>query len=120
MTEKEARDYLETAGLSMNKIEEHSDSTPEGEVIRQSPETNTEIEKDATVDVYISIGPKEKPPLSHSVTFTVPYTLEETEDEEDVEREPQTVKIYRDDLNNSTSEVYEEEEITEEIGRAHV
>src|SRR5699024_610319 len=27
MTEKEARDYLETAGLSMNKIEEHSDST---------------------------------------------------------------------------------------------
>src|SRR5699024_3575887 len=114
MTEKEARDYLETAGLSMNKIEEHSDSTPEGEVIRQSPETNTELEKDATVDVYISIGPKEKPPLSHSVTFTVPYTLDETEDEEDVELEPQTVKIYIDDMNNSSSDVDEEQEITED------
>src|SRR5699024_3077946 len=112
MTEKEARDYLETAGLSMNKIEEHSDSTPEGEVIRQSPETNTELEKDATVDVYISIGPEEKPPLSHSVTFTVPYTLEDTEDEEDIK--PQTVKIYIDDMNNSISDVYQKEEITED------
>src|SRR5699024_10065592 len=112
--EKVAQDYLETSELSMNKIEEHSHSTPEGEVIRQSAETNTELEKEATVDVYISIGPKEKPPLSHSVTFTVPYTLDETEDEEDVELEPQTVKIYIDDMNNSISDVYEEEEITED------
>ena len=117
MTEKEAKDYLEKVGLSMNKIEEHSDSTPKGEVIRQDPETNTALEKGATVDVYLSIGPEEKPPVSHSVTFTVPYTLEKDEnnDDEDGEaKEPQTVKIYIDDMNHSISDVFNEEEITED------
>src|SRR5690625_5758831 len=82
MTEGEAKEYLEKVGLSMNKEEEHSDSTPKGEIIRQSPESNTALEKGATVDVYISIGPEEKPPASHSVTFTVPYTLDQERSEE--------------------------------------
>src|SRR5690625_455321 len=114
MTEGEAKEYLEKVGLSMNKEEEHSDSTPKGEVIRQSPESNTALEKGATVDVYISIGPEEKPPASHSVTFTVPYTLDQEEDEEGDDLEPQTVKIYIDDMNHSISEVYKEEDINED------
>lgn len=112
MTETEAKDYLANAGLSMNKINEHSESVPEGEVIRQNPESNTALEKGTTVDVYISIGPKEKPPVSHSITFTVPYTLPEPE--EDEEPEQQTVKIYIDDMNHSLTDVYHEEEITED------
>lgn len=112
MTEAEAKDYLDKVGLTMNKTEEHSDSTPKGEVTRQNPETNTLLEKGATVDVFISIGPEEKPPTSHSVTFTIPYTLEQDDDED--EKEPQTVKIYIDDMNHSISDVFEEEEITQD------
>src|SRR5690625_8009153 len=73
MTEKEARDYLEKNNLTMNKEEESSESTPKGEVIRQEPEAGTDLNEGSTVDVYVSLGPEEKPPISHDVTFIVPY-----------------------------------------------
>lgn len=122
MTEGEAKDYLEKAGLSMNKKEEYSDTTPTGEVTRQSPETNAALEKGSTVDVHISIGQKQKPPSSHTVTFTVPYSLEtnDEEDEEDInvdeddDPQPQDVKIYIEDKDHSISNVFEEEEITKD------
>src|SRR5699024_5178171 len=74
MTESEAKDYLEDNNLKMNKLEENSESVPEGEVIRQNPETDTDLEEGSTVDVYISIGEEEKPPTFHTVSFTVSYT----------------------------------------------
>src|SRR5699024_2659165 len=49
-SESEAKKYLEDRKLKMNKLEENSDSVPEGEVIRQNPEANTELEEGATVD----------------------------------------------------------------------
>jgi len=76
MTEQEARDYLNNRNLNMNAVEEHSDTTPEGEVIRQSPGQGTELEEGSTVNVYVSAGPEERPPRSHTITYTVPYESE--------------------------------------------
>lgn len=112
MTEKEAKDYLDSHGLVMNKIEENSEEIDSGKVIRHTPDVNAELEKGDTVDVYISIGPKEKPPVSHYVTFTVPYTLDK-DSEENEGRKEQAVKIYIDDMNHQISDLYEEDYITE-------
>ncbi|MFA1818618.1 Stk1 family PASTA domain-containing Ser/Thr kinase [Virgibacillus oceani] len=106
VTEQEARDYLEENNLVMNLHEENSDS-PEGEVTRQEPAANTELEEGSTVDVYISIGPEELPPVSHAVNYTVPF-------EPDEEIEEETVRVYISDMNNDLSEVYIEEAITED------
>src|SRR5699024_1601465 len=86
---------------------------PKGEVIDQSPEANTMVEKGNTVDVSISLGPKEKPPRSQTISFTVPYSPDKTaeEDEDPVE---QTVKIYIEDTDHHISEVFKEEKITED------
>ncbi|WP_404459217.1 Stk1 family PASTA domain-containing Ser/Thr kinase [Oceanobacillus kapialis] len=113
MTEDEARSYLEENDLTMNKVEENSEEVPEGEVIRQEPSSNTEVEPGSTVNVYISLGPDEKPPESHTISFTVPYNPE-TEQEEGEDPVEQTVQIYIGDMNNDLSEVYQEETITED------
>lgn len=110
LTQNEAADYLESQGLKIVSHEENSDTVPEGQVIRQEPNANTELEKGSTVDVYISIGPEKKPPVSHKVTFTVPYTKNNDENEEGLEE--QIVLIYVDDMNSNISEVYQEDHIT--------
>jgi serine/threonine-protein kinase len=107
MTEQEARDYLEGNNLVMNLHHENSDSVPEGEVTRQEPAANTELEEGSTVNVYISTGPEELPPVSHSVNYTVQF-------EPDEENEEEIVRVYVSDMNNDLSEVYVEETITED------
>jgi serine/threonine-protein kinase len=114
MTEEEAKSYLEEQNLSINVIEEHSENVPEGEVIRQSPESGAELNEGSTVDVYLSAGPEEQTPISHSVSYTVPYTAEEDEEDDEEDKEEQVVRIYIDDADNDLSEVYLEESITEE------
>jgi serine/threonine-protein kinase len=135
MTEAEAKEYLDRKQLVMNVREESSENVPEGEVIRQEPKADTELKEGASVDVYISLGPEEKPPVSHDVTFTVPYNPKEEdeaqdqnkdeekdqdketenkpEQEADGDEEPeQTVEIYIGDMNHDISEVFKEEKIT--------
>ena len=122
MTEEEAGKYLENHKLKMNVNEANSESVPKGEVIKQDPEAETALEEGSTVNVTISIGPEKKPPVSHSVTYTVPYSLKEddveTDDgqdgEEDKEKKEQIIRIYIGDMNNDISEVYKEEAITED------
>jgi len=126
MTEEEAKTYLEDKNLVMNVIEENSGNVPKGEIIKQSPESGTELEEGATVDVYLSMGPEEKPPVSHSVSYTVPYLSDEKEESEDEgegeeseeeqkdEKTEQTVRIYIGDANHDLSEVFMEETITED------
>ncbi|MEC5422742.1 Stk1 family PASTA domain-containing Ser/Thr kinase [Virgibacillus sp. C22-A2] len=118
MTKQEASDYLTNNNLTMNTIDENSENVPEGEVVRQDPGANTELKEGDTVNVYISIGPEEKPPVSHSITYTVPYNPESSEGEEDEENEEeqveQIVRIYIADMNNNLAEVYKEEAITED------
>ncbi|GAB3793744.1 Stk1 family PASTA domain-containing Ser/Thr kinase [Virgibacillus kimchii] len=107
MTEEEAREYLEENNLIINVQQENSDSVPEGEVIRQEPGSNTELEEGSTVTVVISTGPEALPPVSHTVNYTVPF-------EADEENEEETVRVYIGDVNNDISEVYIEETITED------
>src|SRR5690625_1612823 len=103
LNEQEARDFLEANELKVNVIEEHSDTVEKGYVIRQEPAAQTELEKGATVTVYISKGPKQLPPAQHTVSFTVPYTGEDGE--------KQTVLIYINDMENDLANVYLSEEI---------
>lgn len=115
MTEDEARHYLEANKLIMQVKEESSETVPEGEVIRQEPEADTDVEEGETIDVYISIGPDEKPPTSKDVTFTVRYNPDEEdldEDEDSDEKPEQTVEIYIDDTSHDLSELFQEETIT--------
>ncbi|MBT2216889.1 Stk1 family PASTA domain-containing Ser/Thr kinase [Virgibacillus dakarensis] len=114
MTEDEAKAYLDEQNLTMNVLEEHSDSVPEGEVIKQDPEPGTKLGEGSTVDVHISTGPKEKPPASKKVTFTVPYNPDQPTDEDSGKVKEQTVKIYIADMNRSISEVAEQETITKD------
>ncbi len=106
MTEEKAMDTLKEQGLSANIQDEHSETVPKGEVIRQEPESGKEMSEGDTVDVYISSGPEEKPPKNHQVTFTVPYSLSGENDESDTPPE-QTVKIYIGDKNRTITEVYD-------------
>lgn len=123
MTEDEVKKYLDDNGLKMNKIEEHSDSVEKGQVIKQDPQSNTDLEKGETVDVYISTGPEEKPPVTHTVTFTVPYDADDAPGQEDDDKEeqdkdknePQTVRIYiKDADHDDITEVYKEDQITKD------
>ncbi|GEN30382.1 serine/threonine-protein kinase [Cerasibacillus quisquiliarum] len=111
MTLEQAKSYLEDNGLKMNKKEEHSEAVSKGHVIRHSPDSGASLNKEATVDVYVSIGPEEKPPASQEVTFTVPYT-EKDDNNDDEKRKEQTVKIYIKDLEHQISKVYKEDKIT--------
>src|SRR5699024_9269810 len=85
-----------------------------------SPDSGTELEAGDTVDVYVSVGPEEIPPTSHTITYTVPYTgdpgEENPEEEEEENEEPveQIVRIYIGDMENNISDVYEEMTITED------
>src|SRR5699024_8832907 len=113
-TRKEAEDYLTEQGFKMNLIEENSEDVEVDYVIKQNPEQNTELTKGSTVDVYVSIGPVEKPPERYSRKLTVPYTGEIDEENEEEEPVEQIVRIYIGDMNHNLSEVYKEETITED------
>lgn len=113
MTKQDAIDNLREQGLSANIIEENSENAAEGEVIRQDPEPYTEMEKGAKVDVYISKGAEEKPPVQASRKFTVTYNPEQQSENPDKPVE-QSVKIYIDDVNRSISDVAESDTITKD------
>lgn len=122
MTEAQVREYLDKNNLKIALNEEHSNTTEEGKVIRQSPESGTDLEEGDTVTVYISIGPKELPPSSHTITYTVLYTGDQQEEEEASEDEgtesaepvEQVIRIYIGDVDNNISDVFDEITITED------
>ena len=109
LTLEQLKDYAKKNGLKLDLSEEYSDHAPEGTVIRQDPAANTELTEGSVVKAVISKGKKELPPKSHNVTFTVPFQPEENEEGELASS--QTVQIYVEDLNNSLSNVFHEDEI---------
>ena len=57
-TREEAEEALEEAGLTVEVVEEHSDSVPTaGEVISQSLDPGEEIDEGSVVEVVVSAGP---------------------------------------------------------------
>ncbi|GGF11432.1 serine/threonine protein kinase [Halobacillus andaensis] len=106
-TEEEARSYLSDNGLEASVSEEYSDEVPEGEVIRQDPESLSEVSEGSTVNLVVSLGPEEEQPRDETIEVNVPF-------DEESEQEEQQVLVYVDDMNNRISEVYSEEMITED------
>jgi eukaryotic-like serine/threonine-protein kinase len=120
MTEEEAQSYLDKNNLNGSFIEQPSDEVEQGVVIRQEPAAGNSVEENGSVDVYISTGPENLPPATHTVTFTVPYepaepeSGEETDEatEEEQEPVPQRVQIYVGDADHDITELYDERSIT--------
>lgn len=123
-TEDQLQNYEESSGLKITiTSREHSSSVPEGQVISQKPSANSKVEKGEEIRVVLSKG-KEKQPIKHIIqTITIPYTgeqsFEEESDEEaeenfDVVKVPQTVRVYIQDRSHSMADVYDEFTITED------
>lgn len=119
MDEFSARDYLTDQNLVAKVSETYSSEIEEGDVISQSPEAGTEVAEDSVVELVISLGEEEQPPLTHEVTVTVPYTLDELEstedpDEPEPETIPQEVRLFIDDRDHALTDLYETEMIVED------
>jgi eukaryotic-like serine/threonine-protein kinase len=125
MTEDEAQSYLDKNNLNGNFIEQPSDEVEEGIVIRHDPEEGESVEENGSVDVYISTGPENLPPATHTVTFTVPYEPTEPDEGEGAETDetgeptteaqdpiPQKLQIYVGDADHDITELYDERSIT--------
>lgn len=52
-----AKIKIETAELVYKEEYEYHDTIPSGDIIRQEPKVNTEVEKGSTVTVFVSMGP---------------------------------------------------------------
>ncbi|RLL45272.1 Stk1 family PASTA domain-containing Ser/Thr kinase [Oceanobacillus piezotolerans] len=123
-SQAEAISYLEDKGLQANIINENSNNVEEGNVIRQSPASGSELAPGDTVDVYVSNGPEELPPETKEITVFVPYEPPESEESPEGETETnpeqpepveQTVRIYIKDMEHEDiSVVYDEQVITED------
>lgn len=123
LTVEEATKYLDSNQLKIKVDEAHSDTVGAGLIIEQDPGPAEKLTKGDTVSVVVSLGKKELPPRSHSVTFVVPFEpkahpVEVEPGEEDEGQEPkyaydteQTVQIYVDDLDHSITDVFKEEVI---------
>ncbi|QGH34491.1 Stk1 family PASTA domain-containing Ser/Thr kinase [Gracilibacillus salitolerans] len=108
----EATDYLTDRDLSADIQEVHHDEVEEGYVIEQNPSANEEVEKGEVVKLTVSKGPEPKSQITHTESFTIPYTGEVNEETD--EPEPQEVSIYVEDVNNRISELYQEVEMITE------
>ncbi|WP_182199112.1 Stk1 family PASTA domain-containing Ser/Thr kinase [Paraliobacillus salinarum] len=116
MSEAEAKDYLSNNNLSYDTTEEYAENVEKGEVISHSPKSGAELEEGETVQLVISLGQKEKPPISHNVSFTVPY-IGKTEGQGESANNgnaPQFVRVYVDDMNNDLTTLYETQTIRED------
>ncbi|HLS22838.1 MAG TPA: Stk1 family PASTA domain-containing Ser/Thr kinase [Pseudogracilibacillus sp.] len=105
----QARDYAKRNSLKLEIKEAYSDSVEKNHVISQNPRANSELEEGSTVTVTISKGPEEKPPRTHSVTFTVPF--EPTTGPDGELQKEQLVQIYVGDMNENISNVFHEAKI---------
>ena len=72
-----AKMKIEKAGLVYKEEYEFHDTIPSGDIIRQEPKVNTEVEKDSTVVVYVSKGPAS----GDSGLVKVPSVVNMTEEE---------------------------------------
>lgn len=86
--------------------EEYHDTVSEGLVIRQEPGADSQVSKGSKVKVVISKGKKEIPPKTVFIEVTVPY-------EPVIEGQPQEVQIYVNDMNQSITDPFITEYITE-------
>lgn len=76
MTEDQVKDSLNSFNLGYQKGgEEASDTVEAGKVVRQDPQTNTQVEKNSVVTVYFSSGPAESDTPETTNTVLIPSGL---------------------------------------------
>ncbi len=114
-TKSQVDAYAKSSGFDIRSAgEEYHDSVPAGNVIRQSPSPNSEIEKGSTVEVVFSKGKEKKPTKMVVKTIDILYEPEPVIDDEGwTSYEPQTIRIYIQDKNHSMTDPVEEFTITE-------
>lgn len=106
--EKSLKDYAESTGLNIVIAgEEYSDKIGQGLVLSQTPGRGAKLEKGDKVEVVLSKGAKEIPPVTVTKEITIPY-------EPDEFGTAQEVQIYIEDMNHSMTEPYEVFTIQEE------
>ncbi|MFS0688145.1 Stk1 family PASTA domain-containing Ser/Thr kinase [Sporosarcina sp. 179-K 8C2 HS] len=118
-TKQELDDYAYKSGFNIDIVRrEESDSVKEGHVISQVPSANSELEKGSKVEVVMSKG-KEKKPVKYFVeTVNIPYEPSNTDDDdENSEREQQTIQIYIQDSKHTMTTPVDEFKISEDVKR---
>lgn len=98
-TAEVAKYMLKTADLTGNATFEYSDTVPNGNVIRQTVEAGTLVERGSTVDYVVSLGPET---VMVSVPKVTGYTLEEAQSI--LEREGLKIGSVKEDYSDSAEE----------------
>ncbi|TFB23257.1 Stk1 family PASTA domain-containing Ser/Thr kinase [Filobacillus milosensis] len=109
-TLEEVQNYIKENGLSLITQEEFSEDVPEGEVIRQEPARNTQLEKGDEVKVFISKGPDLKP-VTTEESFTVEYDGKRGNGNGNGNNRGQSVEIYVEDMDHDISNLNYEDTI---------
>ncbi len=118
-TDDQLNKYAKSSGFNITvKKRTHSDSIPAGQVMSQDPSAGQSLPIGAQINVIVSKGPAQKPVKLYAKRIKIPYEEQEaddsSEDGEDEERLPQTVRIYIQDRSHSMTDPVEEFEITED------
>ena len=108
-TEAGVTDYARDNGLSLQVSSEYSDSVPEGQVIRQSPEAGQTIYEGTQITVVFSKGTGE---LSFTEDVDIPYAPARTGS--DGQKVANQIKIYIEDMNHNFNSPVSQIEITED------
>ncbi|MDZ5606503.1 PASTA domain-containing protein, partial [Bacillus pseudomycoides] len=108
-TENYVNSYLNENKLVPNIKREYSDTVEKGLVVSQSPKPGTPLKEEDKVTVTISDGPKPKVTKTVKVdNISLPY-----ESPAEGEKKPQTIEIYKEDMQQKMDKPIETRTITE-------
>ena len=108
-TENSVNSYLNEKKLVPNIKREYSDTVDKGQVISQSPKPGTPLKEGDKVTITVSDGPKPKVTKTVKVdNISIPYEPPATG-----EKKPQTIEIYKEDMQQKMDKPIETRTITE-------
>ncbi len=109
-TQSSVNTYATGKKLFVEFKQEYSDTVEKGLVISQNPKPGTMLKEGAQFSVVVSLGPKEKPPKTVTINVSVPYEPNPSEP-----NKPQTIEIYKEDMEHTMAEPVETRSITSDI-----
>ncbi|MGE6346579.1 Stk1 family PASTA domain-containing Ser/Thr kinase [Bacillus mycoides] len=108
-TENSVKGYLNERKLVSDIKREYSDTVDKGLVISQLPKPGTPLKEGDKVSIVISDGPKPKVTKTVKVdNISIPYEASATG-----EKKPQTIEIYKEDMQQKMDKPVETRTITE-------
>lgn len=106
--------YARSSGFNITVTKKENSSTiPSGQVMEQEPAAGQALPIGSKIKVTVSKGPEQKPVRQYVKQVSIPYEVAD-EDESADDSEPQIVRIYIQDSNNSMADPVEEFEVTED------